>query len=146
MKLNILVATLLFIISLSSWAAPIKLAYGGTLELDTKEWEVVDTKAVLENIPQSFVHRKQTDLKGWLFGGTPDSVAKCSKVSKTSFGVCSESAEREGVVYYQVILTRQVDKKAFQNYLISFSFPKEEKKKFSPLVESFISHIGKSNL
>ncbi|MCE3012902.1 MAG: hypothetical protein LW878_07510 [Proteobacteria bacterium] len=146
MNLNIYFALMLLSISLSSWSAPIKLAYGGSVNLDVKEWEVVDTKQVIENIPQSFVHRKYSDLKGWLLGGTPDSVAKCSKLSKSSFGVCSETSEKDNVIYYQVILTRQVDTKAFQNYLISFSFSKSEEKKYRPIVEAFISQIGKTNL
>ncbi len=146
MKQNFIFILILTSFSIAAWSKPIKLAYGGQVNLDLKEWEVVDTKQMVENIPQSFVHKKHSDLKGWLFGGMPDSIAKCPKPSKSSFGVCSESMEKDNLIHYQIILTREVDKKSFQNYLISFSFSKNEKLKYSPLVEAFITQIGSSKL
>ena len=138
--MNIIVIILISM-SLQASAKPSRLAFGGEINLNEKEWEVVDTKGMLQDIPQSFVHKKYPDLKGWLMGGTPDSVAKCSKHTKNKFGVCSEKLDKDKISYYQIILTREVAKKAFQNYVISFSFAQSEKSKYGPIVEEFVSQI-----
>lgn len=145
MRLLAPLSIVIYLYCVKVWAKPVKLVYGGDVNLNEREWEVIDTKSMFEHIPQSFVHKKHSDLKGWLMGGAPDLVPKCTKKTKHTFNICTDFSQRDRKIFHQIILTRKVESNAYQNYLISFSYEDSQSKRFDPLVKSFISDIERSS-
>lgn len=146
MRLLIFSIFVLSTFSHNVWAKKTRLAYGGEIFLNTNKWELIDTKSFTPNIPHSFVNKKDSDLKGWLVGGTPDSLAKCNpKEGQKGFEVCHQFETKKSTVYHQIILTRKVDEKAFQNYLISFAYPSEKNKKYSPELSDFVKDLSRKS-
>lgn len=127
----------LSVVSLSH-AAVVSLPRGGNVTVDTKEWNVQETKA-LTGVNTLFIgHRKETALQGVLLDGTVKEKGQCGE-NKTMF--CERLVPMGDKVSYQIVSQRYHGPNTFQNYIIAFNIPKSQEQKFLPILKKLKSQM-----
>lgn len=125
--------TILVISTVSlSHAAVVSLPRGGNVKVDTKEWNIQETKAVT-GVNSLFIgHRKEKALQGVILDGTVKEKGECGE-NKTMF--CDRLVPMGNKISYQIVGQRYHGPNTFQNYVVAFTIPKEQEQKFLPLLK-----------
>jgi hypothetical protein len=129
----------LFYLPLVSWfllssaiAAVVDLPKGGKVKIDSKEWNVQDTKALTGVSTLIFLHRGKKDLRGILMDGSVREEGQCGGKVET---VCERRADLGAKLSVQLIKQRVLKDNVFQNYVLAFNFPKEKEAEFAPILK-----------
>ncbi len=123
------------IVSLSH-AAVVSLPRGGNVTVDTKEWNVQETRA-LTGVNSLFIgHRTEKDLQGVILDGTVNEKGQCGQ-DKTMF--CERLVPMGDKLSYQIVGQRYHGPNTFQNYVIAFNIPKDQEKKYLPILKKLKS-------
>lgn len=130
---------LLVIVSATlSHAASVSLPLGGKISVNLKEWNIQETRALTGLNSLLFHHRKEKDLQGIVMDGTVKDKGECAQ-EKTI--VCDRLVPLGDKISYQIVGQRYHGKDAYQNYVIAFTLPKSEEKKFLPILKKLKSEM-----
>lgn len=125
------------VVSLSH-AAVVPLPRGGNVTVDTKEWNVQETKAVT-GVNSLFIgHRKEKTLQGVLLDGTVNEKGQCGE-NKTM--VCERVVPMGDKISYQIVGQRYHGPNTFQNYVFAFNIPKSQEQKLLPILKKLKSQL-----
>ncbi len=130
-----------FIFSTSAFSALESLPLGGKIKIDKTSWSA---KTLDSNLQKTMIiiHKKHQDLQGYVIDGHPKIKESCNKKkSGKSWVLCSRSADFKNYKNVQYVLERQIGKKAYQTYFISFNVDKKNLKAYLPILKAFESHL-----
>lgn len=133
----LLIILVVSVVSLSH-AAVVPLPRGGNVTVDTKEWNVQETKAIT-GVNSLFIgHRKETALQGVILDGTVKEKGQCGG-NKTMF--CDRLVPMGDKISYQIVGQRYHGPNTFQNYVIAFNISKSQEQMYLPILKKLKSQL-----
>ncbi len=110
----------------------VSLPRGGKVNIDTKEWNVQEAKAVTGADSLFFIHRKEKGLEAMLLDGTVKDHGQCAPEKTLT---CDRIIPIGDKISYQIIGQKYHGKKTYQNYVLAFSIAKTDEKKLLPILK-----------
>lgn len=135
----------LLILGLSSLlhARSVELPRGGQIEIDQKEWTVLENKVTPELKSLIIFNKSDEKLKGFILDGTIKNAGVCKKDSGKEWLVCEKKQKVKDEIHHQVYLQRKLGKDAIQNYVMSFNYDLKAEKDFNKKISALKTSLEK---